>query len=251
MNYNNSISSFKLFRGVDDMEDKILDKLKKLTLLAESSNINEAENATKLVQDLLVKYNIELSKVDGYKIEDQYVNKTIAHLNTVSDFKRQIMCLLQDYFFVTTITTRGRHSVERKRTTKIQFLGKKSSVEVAHYMFNFLDTEIVRLYKVDKRKNPHLDKIAYFVGCVWGLRKQLENQKKEQISNSSTSIVWLKDENLENFVSAECPKLKIRTNKQHTNLCGLSYYKGYAVGGEVNLNSALNGEVAKDLRIGV
>jgi hypothetical protein len=120
--------------------DSITSKIKKLLALATSnSNIEEAASAAAKAQELLLRYNISESQVDGYKekeerVSERYSKKHRAGEQNESQWKLALSFAVGRNNLCTVI-----HHPSNK---EISWIGKESNILVAEFLFETLCTDI-------------------------------------------------------------------------------------------------------------
>jgi hypothetical protein len=151
------------------MNNKILDKIKKLLSLATSPNENEAKLASEKAQALLLKHNLSLSELE-YE-ESNYSKETFVEGRAKVEDKF-IGSILTKYFFVTLVKSR--------KLGGVYILGEKTNVEIARYTQAYLSQTFKSLFKAYQKETgcPANHRQSYYYGLHKGLAEKLEAQKK-------------------------------------------------------------------------
>jgi len=163
----------------------LLAKVEKLFALGKSSNENEAELAIQKANDLIQKYNLQYVKGsdDAYVMTVAYVGKKIPHKVAL------ISKLLKKLFGVYALSGYGYYKNNKGHTEYMRTLeisGRKEKVEVAAYVFDFLDKELERFYKT-ARKKYGLSGLAQKNNYFDGLIDTFISRSIQQNANSMTA----------------------------------------------------------------
>jgi hypothetical protein len=182
-------------------KDKILDRIKKLLTLASSSNEHEARAAADKANELLVRHNLMMQDVTTYGEEEYVEHKHPGHFRLPND-KGLLLILMHEHFFIHVVI--GKPSLNTLPT--INFLGKKSNIEVANYVYPYLLRAMRRGFLARKQAGlmQERDRLAYSTGFVNGLTEQLVATRKK--TEASMAMVVVKDPKLTNFVRELHPR---------------------------------------------
>lgn len=130
------------------VDEKVIDKIRKLLALAQSPNENEAMVAAEKAQKLLAEYNLSMNDVAGSKADNGF---GFAKSYTDSQAWRRLIAAnlaplyFCDYFFNHTNEPRPNRSSGFKRFDNHVFVGRAVNLEVVTAMFGYLLTTIDRL----------------------------------------------------------------------------------------------------------
>jgi hypothetical protein len=136
---------------MNDNQEKILDKVKKLLALAGNNpNENEAQQAANRAHALLAEYNLSLSDVESHsKFEDKFI--TDSDLMTESlPWRRPLAAMVAKMYFCSYVFAFQKKPTPDRacgyiRYDKHYFIGARHNVEVAKHMFSYLNDTIERL----------------------------------------------------------------------------------------------------------
>jgi hypothetical protein len=117
--------------------EKVLNKVKNLLKLAESSNPHESELATIKANQLLIKHNLEVANINTEN--EYYVHRLLTRKR--KDAKISTIYDILKHFMVRPILSYGKNEV------CIEVTGKRMNIELAEYISEFLDRELDRLWK--------------------------------------------------------------------------------------------------------
>jgi len=218
------------------MENKILEKIKKLLSLATSPNENEAKLASEKAQALLLKHNLSLSELD-YE-ESRYSKETLVEGRAKVEDKF-IHAILAKFFFVTLVRSR--------KIGGVYILGEKTNVEIARYTKAYLEQTFKALFKAYKKETgcPSGHRQSYYFGLHKGLTEKLEAQKKafeEQFKannpNSNYGLV-VTDKALARFVRDQFGNLRSSRSK-FSNRSDDAQSAGKEAGSNIRINRGLS-----------
>lgn len=171
------------------MDNKIIDKIRKLLALSESSNEHEAKLAMLKAQELLAKHKMTLKDVEGtekIEVKKHYTDVTF----TKAKWKGRLASIIADnfgcYVFYST-----------RNTNRIVFLGKEEDVLVCEiilsYAIDCINSSVARL-----RREYYRDQMSakglegdYAMGFLDGLKTSFNKQKS---NNQEWGLVLVKDE---------------------------------------------------------
>ncbi len=170
---------------------RIVEKVRKLLSLGNSPHSEEAKSAILKAQELLGKYNLELSKSDEETVVLRVLEKKRGGA------KLQAIAAILRTFFVYPIFNHG------KGTLYLEIVGDRVNTQIAEYVAHFLDHQFEILWQEGKKKDPLLkgtaSKNSFFRGLAEGY------QKKEELS-SLKGLIRL-EKNLIKRVEAIYPNL--------------------------------------------
>lgn len=172
------------------MNSNVLEKIKKLLSLATSDNANERDAALAKAQRIAVENNVDLALIDmstvGLVKEEEMIEDKFSIGRTLSAHKR----------FVTSIVTQAAgvevvywNSYNAGRS--VSFLGPKSSVEFARWLYSFLLDEYVRRWNYERKafSLPAAHRNTFYLGIFHGQQQKLREAKEEAESAAITRHV--------------------------------------------------------------
>ena len=189
--------------------DHVISKVKKLMALTSSDNPHEAELATIKANQLLLQHNLK-GLTDLPENEDlTYLKRVLNGVRASS--KHQAICQILRLFFVKPVFNYGGG------TYYIEVVGTKVNVAMADYIANFLDSELERLFKQAKKKNPTMKGAGQKASFMFGLSHGFTEKIKSTQSNIAQAheLVVLKD-NLQERVDMAYKRLVGRASSQST-----------------------------------
>jgi hypothetical protein len=223
-----------------DARARVLDRIAKLLMLAQSQNEHEAQAAMSAAQRLMLKYNIDSVSEPG---ERQY---TYRHLGVptgrVSEAERILAALLGEYFFVEVIWVPVYRPLEGRRGSVLEVCGSLENVELAAYVHAFLMHTADHLWRAHKRLRSlrgDTGRRSFVAGVMSGFRDKLE---KERHTQKQEGLVYAGDPTLERYFRTRYPR--IRHTHYRTQSSTAAYGEGRSAGQKIVLHRGLRTESA-------
>jgi len=192
--------------GEARLEDRVLDRIRKLLALAGSENQHEAELAMKKAHELMLRHNIEqAATTHAYDVIHLGVPSRRA-----SPVELEVMGIISEYFFVEVIRVpiylvhKGAHA------QVFEVIGTRENLAMAEHVHAFLLATAERLWREnrgDRRVRGGRDRLAYQSGVMRGFRDKLVGERREL---AGVGLVWVGDGNLETFFRARYPRITTR-----------------------------------------
>lgn len=189
--------------------EKVLEKVKKLFQLAESSNTHEAELATMKANALLLRHNLDF--VNSTDDEPIYLDRVMirprkdAKMNAIYDILR--------HFMVRTVFSHGH------RSCCIEISGPRTNVKLAKYVADFLDKELDQLWTEAKhthRLEGLRAKNSFFIGVAKGYEEKM-NETKSHFSSSDQKALTTCQKSLEIRTNIIYKKLSSSYSQRRTD----------------------------------
>ncbi len=231
-------------------ENKILTKLEKLLALSDSPNQHEAEAAMEKAIQLATQNNIDLSRVSAQnRPKDQIENEELsANASRLPITHLFVADILKQFFSVRIVSGGGRISGRR-----LYFIGRKSDIENAKFLYGFLNTTFMRLWHGHYKKNPHLNlataRQGYLLGLWQGLTAKLKAAKAAAEQTLHTEerhgyqiMIVDHEKALQNAITNFFPDAKTIKSKTRRDVDDDSLKAGYRDGGNINLQRGLTNE---------
>jgi len=200
---------------------RILEKIRKLLSLAESSNEHEAKLAMETAGRLLKKYNIEML---GDENPENYVYSIINRKKKRIDaYQSRIVKILTQFFYVKAIYSSIYDPIEHEKYRTIEIFGKNENVEIAKYCYHFLERKLLFLWKERKLQcsgNKRIARKSFSIGVLQGFHDTLLDQERASgkgYGKSRTSqltdceLIVAGDKELDRFIHARYPRLQKRS----------------------------------------
>ena len=238
--------------------DKIIEKIKKLLALAESSNENEAALAAERVQDLLAKYNLTHMDLKE-EVDEEFVTDADVEVRTDvggAIWQRPLRSAVARLYFCMHFYTACKRPMPGKTWTytydRHSYVGAPHNVIVAKLMSDFLVDTVLKLAKETSKIVPEKDRgkfrISFCNAATSRLNerlwlKYLEATSKPQVAGEGNMLALydetaakLKD--VYNKLDLRDTKQKLSANDLLGNLAGLK------AGDEIGLETQLEGTKA-------
>ena len=227
-----------------DITEDLVQRLQKVRALTESSVPGEAAAAAAKLQEILLKYNLEMEDIeeDSPTSDDRYVKEELELGVTsgnminwrrilLSGIARSLMCAAFGY--------QGTH--------RMVIVGQRHNIEITRHFYDYLSSEISRLadvtwVKARNRTREHARswKSSFYNGAVDIVVQRLE-EKYRQVSkqDSHTQALVLKNErDLDEAVGHLIGRVRKNTVRQRYSEAG--YSRGTRVGKRVNLDQPVS-----------
>lgn len=217
----------------DELEEStVLRKIRKLMALSSSSNQNESEQAMIKSQQLLLKHHIDSRYLES-KEEEKTFRKRILKQKKENAKMRSIGHILET-FFITGVYSRAEDHIY------LEIIGSKVNIEIAEYVAIFLETELDRLWsQAQKQANLKgvVAKNSFFLGIAAGYCDKIKALKREYNAEIQTAVMVIEKQ----LVDAKSMIYdRLSSVKRGGGYCHESSTLGKKIGGEMNINPALN-----------
>lgn len=220
------------------MDDKIIDKIRKLMNLGTSCNQAEAEAAMAMAMRLMQVHNIELQRVEAAnaRAEDplaKYVSKGAMKIGmrTPTEFNFY-HSILSEFFFVKTIISRGFQG------STIYFVGTPENIEMATYVASQLADTYRNLWYAYKKEHgvPTTFKRSFYNGLTRGLRSKLQDERGKV--QQEMGLVIVKDPYLDAAYRREFPMTRKTAGSKFHNDHSTSS-AGWEAGRNINIRPGI------------
>ena len=228
-------------------------KVQSLLALADKGRNNsdaEADLALSKAYELLTKYHLTLDSVhhrNSFDLEDDTVIETEIDTKSGSIPSKTtfIIWILQDHFRIGCIF--HTRYVDGKRRRFISFIGAKSDIDVAQYVFVYLGDEFERRWKQHKNITGATtnEKKGFLYGVYKGFDRKLKNKRRKTAKEMGVDEKYLmkNDYAIEDYI-----------RKSYSNLSGASmnwkfstgsYLDGIEAGKSITVHSAVKNDNSK------
>ena len=226
---------------------RFTEKIRKLLALAQSSNEHEANLAMAKAAELMDKYNLRMARED---IRKGYGNIIINHKKKrIERHQRKIAQILRDFFYVDIVYSYMYDPELDTEHKVIDIMGKRENVEIAEFIYYFLERKIRELWKAN-RKNFKGKGIrarnSYYYGLLEGFYKKLQEQNRKtsmtvnlQGRGTTSALVVASDAELNRFVSRRYPRLS-KYSASKVRIYMDSYQQGISDGKKITIHSPLH-----------
>ena len=215
--------------------DHVVDKIRRLLALAESSNQNEAQAAMAAAQRLMLKHNLD--QVNRNEQRDFVIRHLGPATGRVQESQRLLAGILRDFFFVETIWISVWRPREAKRGSVLEICGTHSNVEMAEYVYEFLTHSGDRLWRAHQRETGirhNRERRRFIAGVMSGFYRKLRDEREPQ---RAEGLVWLGDAQLREHFRARHPKT--RTVSYATSHGSAAHARGQQAGHRLVLHRGI------------
>lgn len=196
----------------NEEEDRLLRVLKKVMSLASSPNEHEAQAAMQKGQELLLKHNIDLTRLNQ---ERHYFCRTLGEIKGRRTSSELWMASLLSRFFFVEVLWKGSYDARRNREGSVlEIMGTHQNLDMAEYVHGFLQRVLKSLwleYKKDKGIASDRDRQRFGVGVLEGFYRKLEEQ--EASLQTSRALVWKGDARLKAYVRHLYPRTRTQRGR--------------------------------------
>ena len=225
------------------MDTKIVEKIKKLLALSESSNKHEAELSILKAQELLAKHKLSLKEVNQFEINNNTIKENITNITfTKAKWKASLARVIAENFSCYLYyKTRFTHT--------ITFFGREEDVLVCNivleYAIDCICNVVKRLryqYKKDGYSTRGLEN-DYALGFVGGLREKFQEQKK---ANQEWGLILVKDKEVVESYEKIKFKKSINTGTQYHGHAD-AYEQGFVDGKKFSISDKITDGKTEDI----
>lgn len=165
------------------MNSSLLEKIKKLLSLAQSDNTNERDLALAKAAALAAEHDVDLSLLDASDIgrvkeEEEMLEDEVDVGRRLDPRSKFIAVVTRDFCKVEVVYG---HAGGRRT---VCFLGRKSDVAYAKWLFSYLNEEYMRRWNMERKLNglPASHRNTFFLGVKNGQMRRMEEEstKAEQ-----------------------------------------------------------------------
>lgn len=213
-------------------KEKVIKRIQKLLSMAgsKSYNPNEASVAAKRAQELLDKYNINISEVEAKEVTT--VDVELVQNRIIDDWKMMLADAMQTAFGIRSLilSTRPPYSGQG-----IRFVGGEVDVEVAKYTYDFLVETVDRLYEEGE------EEISYKMGVASSICAKLRamgQEEKEKQAEKKNEIIFIKGRAIQDYLAEQ--NIQGATPQQRQQVTDQeALRKGYKAGEGVEIRKGI------------
>jgi hypothetical protein len=188
-------------------EERILRRVEKLLVLAQSLHVHEAQAAMQAARDMLVKHNLDHVPAAG---GDRYVVKQLGSPQArVGAHERILSAVIVNHFFVHGIWVQAFDVHRAVHGQVLEVMGTQANVEVAAYVHAFLIHTSNRLYEQDREEHGSGRHRSRFLAAVMrGFQGKLNQSTHTEHRNALTRVM---DAGLRDYSEARHPSVRRTT----------------------------------------
>lgn len=161
--------------------ERVLEKVKKLLQLAQSSNVHEAEVATMKANELLLRHSLDKLSQDDEPI---YLDRVLQQ--TRKDAKLSAIYDILRHFVVKPVISFG------KNTCCLEISGSYTNVSLARYVAEFLERELDHMWEMTKKEHALTGlraKNSFFLGVAKGYNEKMKKTKENLVDSDKRALV--------------------------------------------------------------
>jgi hypothetical protein len=215
------------------MKAAVIEKVKKLLALANSSNEHEAALAASHAQRLLAEHNLAMGDIQASERPDRADRLEMAVAKKLPKWLRVLIAGIGIAF--------DCRFVHYATTGKLVFIGVGADVEVAVYTFSYLEKTLRRLCTAYMKEHVSMDlperdrelmRQSYYVGAAMAINRTLTEQRKKTPVTQGALVV-VKDELIQRAMDdlGQVRMMRHRKSFVHSD----AYERGQADGDRVGL----------------
>jgi uncharacterized protein DUF2786 len=217
----------------------VVERIKKLLRLAQSSNPHEAELALARAFELAQKHQIDVSTLDMNEESERIMHEWFHVGARVSFLRRRAIGIAMTFFNVNVCFSRPR----------VVFVGSEADIAIANYVYVFIvrqGTRQLRDYELsEKRRRRRMTpnkRRGFIQGFIYGISRQLGDRREAAaIDDSRTAIVLAeKKKQRSAYLDALIPEtqaiIERKTKRNETALVS-----GFLAGRSTTINKPLTG----------
>ena len=238
----------------DPVSRNIIEKIRKLLALAESSNEHESALAMEMAGRLLRRYNV--------REHDQQNNYVYSIINRkrkrIEGYQRRIILILTKYFYVDALSSSLYDPLSNETHKTFEIFGKKENVEIAEYCYHFLEKKLSSLWQQNCASfngNKRIAKKSYYLGLLQGFRDKLSAQENSgsypplnpfpSEPSTSSEMMVVADAALKQFVHARYPRISNRS-MGNARIYRETYDQGVTIGRTLVIHKGITGTADND-----
>ncbi|MFA7060542.1 MAG: DUF2786 domain-containing protein [Pedobacter sp.] len=217
----------------------VIEKIRKLLALANSTNEHEAALAASHAQRLLSEHNLAMADIEPDNKPDSADRLETTVSKTLPKWIRHLSAGICTAF--------DCQAIHNPAIGKLTFIGVGADVQVAVYTFAFLDRTIRRLcsnyirHHISDRlanRQRELMRQSYYLGAVSTITDKLRIQK-QQTPVTPGALVPIKDALIKKTMSEMGPTRTVRSRKSYINAS--AYTQGQQDGKQVGVHHGIGG----------
>jgi hypothetical protein len=217
----------------------IIEKIKKLLALTNSSNEHEAALAAGHAQRLLSEHNLAMADIDAAHRPDKADTVETSVSKTLPKWMRHLSAGVSTAF--------DCQAVHHPATGKMTFIGVGADVQIAAYTFTYLNRTVRQLCGVYMKRhvggtiaNRHreLMRQSYYLGAVSTISARLREQKI-QTPVTTGALVPVKDGLIRQAMDEIGTLRTMHSRRSYIN--SDAYTRGQTDGGQVGIHHGITG----------
>jgi hypothetical protein len=236
----------------DMLTPDILDKMRKVLNLSQSSNEHEAALAMAKLKEMTDKYDVTIEQIVRHELGDDSINVEIVvtKLKNNQEWTWVVLNAISHYTDTKGLSQAPRRWMKDEQLT-LKFYGFERDRKIAGYMAEYVLGTIDRLARTAWNQKGRYE-VHHFEAFRWvnswkygfamGLREQLRTLKQSEPpkETTGTSLVVVKSQTITKWVheNVETAQAGPSTSNVHSG----AYFDGHASGKKHNINRAVEGD---------
>jgi hypothetical protein len=225
----------------------IIEKIKKLLALANSSNEHEAALAATHAQRLLSEHNLAMADIEASHRPDKADKVETAVSKTLPKWMRHLSAGVSNAF--------DCQAVHHPTAGKMTFIGVGADVQIAAYTFAYLDRTIRKLCSTYMKvhvssaipnRHRELMRQSYYLGAVSTITIRLREQKV-QTPVTTGALVVVKEGLIKQAMSEIGNLRTMHSRRSFINT--EAYSKGQTDGEQVGINRGIAGVSSRQITL--
>jgi hypothetical protein len=217
----------------------IIEKIKKLLALANSSNEHEAALAASHAQRLLSEHNLAMADIEAVHKPDKADKVETAASKSLPKWLRHLCAGVSSAF--------DCQAIHHPATGRMTFIGVGADVQIAAYTFTYLDRTVRKLCSSYMKQHVTTDianrhrelmRQSYYLGVVSTITSRLRMQKA-QTPVTIGALVPVKEGLIRQAMNEIGNIRTMHSRRSYINTD--AYSRGQSDGGEVGISKAVTG----------
>jgi hypothetical protein len=216
----------------DIASEKILEKVKKLLQLAQSSNVHEAELATMKANELLLRNSLTKVMLDDEPI---YLERIL--MQTRKDAKLAAIYDILRHFVVRPVISFGKNSC------CLEISGSYTNVRLARYVGEFLYRELDHMWESIKKEHQLSGlraKNSFFAGVAKGFNEKMKSTK-DNLNESDKKALVIVEKKLDHDIKQIYRRLS--QSSSHNTIDGRANELGIQKGKSLTIRQGVEGKL--------
>ena len=227
-----------------DIPQEVIDKITKILAHVEckDGNVNEMENASKLLKEITKKYGVTLEEVTSLASDEDksgVTTESTRFSNNIPKWQVNLATILAEFYSCKIIRRKNRSGAY------LLFIGYEMDAFTLKTTFSSFVLKIMNAANqaVEGRSQKRSKINSFYWGCVGALYHKLEEiqaeeQAKRAEDSDSTALVVIKEEKVDEYIDSEYSPKKGKNRKaRYTD--PKFYDKGYEHGKKMHIGEEL------------
>lgn len=216
--------------------EKIIDQIKKLLRMKRGGTAAEVESALSIALKLASKYGIDINSVDpnDESKTDPITEENISILSRIQAERKYAAMIAQRFFNVRLLLISNILELTSfSKKSAIRFIGTKSDIEIAKYVYNFLVKHFQREWNTKRGRLRNRE--SFMFGMYQGLYYKLYDQEPK--TPATPGLVLFRDR-LQKYIDEKHPNIKSKSVDPKSK-ADAALHRGFEAGQETNIRKAV------------